>query len=179
MNRLSKTSILTCTYTIASALYRLLPHWPNIAPFTALAFWTGNTKTSRWSLAIPLIPLACTDLFLGWHATIPFVYGSLILIGLLGRSLHTKKPLIVLATTLISSLIFFIITNFGAWLTSGLYPHTSNGLITAFTLAIPFYQNAIIGDLAFSLIFFGAMQFSTKKLITKIRLFENLSKNNN
>jgi hypothetical protein len=158
MHKIPKRSLLAITYLVASAIWRFLPHWANVTPFTALALYTGSQHQSRWSLLTPIIPLALTDLFFGWHATIPFVYGSLLIIGLLGRLLRTQSPLNLMATSLVGSLFFFIITNFGVWLTSGLYPHTLGGLLTACTLGIPFYKNALLGDLLFSLAFFGFMR---------------------
>ena len=168
MKKEQKKPTLTITYMAVSALWRLIPHWPNMTPFTALALFSGSQHQSHWSLLAPLIPLVATDLFFGLHATIPFVYGSMILISLLGRRLHKKSPLSLAGATVASSLLFFIITNFGAWLTSGLYPQTLGGIVTAFTLAIPFYQNAVIGDLAFSLIFFGCMGLIKMRMAGRI-----------
>ena len=95
---------------------------------------------------IPLISLFISDLFLGFHDTIPFVYGAFILITLLGKM--AKK--ITLGTVLMSSAIFFLISNFGVWFYN--YPITLDGLISCFTLAIPFFINTILGDLFYSAI---------------------------
>lgn len=157
MNTTQKNSVVTACYIIVSALWRLIPHWPNVTPFTALALSTGNMHHTHLSILIPLIPLAITDLFFGFHSTMPFVYGSLILIHLIGKKLQPKKPSSILIASLASSCIFFIITNFGAWLMSDLYPQTLGGLFTALTLGIPFYKNALLGDLMFSIIFFGGL----------------------
>ncbi len=170
-------STLTTFYLIASAAWRLLPHWPNIAPFTALALVTGSQHQSRWAPLAPLIPLAATDLFFGLHATIPFVYGSMVLISLFGRRLRKKNPLALAGASLVSSLIFFVTTNFGVWLLSGLYPQTVGGLLTTFTLAIPFYQNALLSDLTFSLVFFGCMrlvEIKNKCKISKLNIIDSV-----
>lgn len=146
----------TAIYTVASTCWRIVPHWPNLAPFTALALYSGAHKRSFF---LPLIPLAITDLYFGLHATIPFVYGSIVLISLLGRAIKKHSPLTIAGTTLVGSLIFFIITNLGVWLTSGLYPLSAGGLVSTFVFAVPFFKNALLGDLFFSLIFFGCPRF--------------------
>ena len=126
---------------------RFIPHPPNFTPITAIALIAGKGFTNRWIIyVIPLISLFISDLFLGFHDTIPFVYGAFILITLLGKM--AKK--ITLGTVLMSSAIFFLISNFGVWFYN--YPITLDGLISCFTLAIPFFINSILGDLFYSAI---------------------------
>ena len=55
-------------------------------------------------------------------------------------------------TVLGSSLLFFIVSNLGVWLLY--YPLTLEGLITCFTLAIPFFGNTIAGDLVYTAVLF-------------------------
>mgnify|MGYP003314954668 FL=1 len=87
---------------------RFIPHPPNFTPITAIALIAGKGFTNRWIIyVIPLISLFISDLFLGFHDTIPFVYGAFILITLLGKT--AKK--ITLGTVLMSSAICFLILN--------------------------------------------------------------------
>jgi len=124
---------------------RFIPHPPNFTPITAIALLSSKGFTNRWTIfLIPIISLFISDLFLGLHNSIPFVYGAFILITLLGIS--AKK--ISIGTVLMSSTIFFFITNFGVWFYN--YPLTLNGLISCYTLAIPFFLNTILGDLVYS-----------------------------
>ena len=44
--------------------------------------------------------------------------------------------------------MFFLITNFGVFLLG--YPHTIEGLISCYVLALPFFVNTIIGDFLFT-----------------------------
>ena len=126
---------------------RFIPHPPNFTPITAIALLSSKGFTNRWTIfLIPIISLFISDLFLGLHDSIPFVYGAFILITLLGISV--KK--ISIGTVLISSAIFFLISNFGVWFYN--YPITLDGLISCFTLAIPFFINTILGDLFYSAI---------------------------
>tara|TARA_X000000950_G_scaffold281012_1_gene376781 strand:+ start:1321 stop:1803 length:483 start_codon:yes stop_codon:yes gene_type:complete len=126
---------------------RFIPHPPNFTPITAIALLSSKGFTNRWIiLLIPMISLFISDLFLGLHDSIPFVYGAFILITLLGMS--AKK--IEISTVLMSSTIFFLVSNFGVWFYN--YPITLDGLISCYALAIPFFLNTILGDLFYSVI---------------------------
>ncbi len=126
---------------------RFIPHPPNFTPITAIALLSSKGFTNRWIiLLIPMISLFISDLFLGLHDSIPFVYGAFILITLLGIS--AKK--IEISTVLMSSTIFFLVSNFGVWFYN--YPITLDGLISCYALAIPFFLNTILGDLFYSVI---------------------------
>ena len=123
---------------------RFIPHPPNFTPITAIALLSSKGFTNRWTIfLIPIISLFISDLFLGLHDSIPFVYGAFILITLLGIS--AKK--ISIGTVLMSSIIFFFISNFGVWFYN--YPLTLNGFISCYTLATPFFLNTILGDLTY------------------------------
>jgi hypothetical protein len=117
----------------------------------------------RIALIVPLAALALSDLFLGFHATILFVYGSFILTGLIGFWLSShKKPLPIFGAALFSSVLFFVITNFGVWMTGGgwFYPRTWQGLAECYTLALPFFRNSLIGDLVYTGVLFGLFELS-------------------
>ena len=63
---------------------------------------------------------------------------------------------------MLSSILFFIVTNFGVWLTGGgwFYPKTWQGLIECYTLAIPFFRNTVAGDLVYTAVLFGLFEFA-------------------
>ena len=84
------------------------------------------------------------------------VYISFALVVGIGMLLRSRvKVGSVLLATVSASLLFFIITNFAVWLGSPFYPQNMAGLIESYTLAIPFLNNGILGDLFFSTVFFG------------------------
>ena len=125
-------------------LSRFLPHPPNFTPIAAIALLSSKGFTNRWVVfLIPIVSLFISDLFIGLHATIPFVYISFILIALLG--MYVKKINIV--SVLLSSTIFFLVSNFGVWLLY--YPISVEGLIQCYTLALPFFLNTVLGDLVY------------------------------
>jgi uncharacterized membrane protein len=133
-----------------AALMRLLPHPPNVAPIAAMSLFGGMYVNKKYALIIPLLALFLSDFIIGFYKGMPFVYGSFLLIGLLGLWIR-KQPSVknIIAITLISSLLFFVITNFGVWFTGTIYPKTVAGLFKCYTAAIPFFRNTIIGDLLY------------------------------
>ena len=125
-------------------LSRFLPHPPNFTPIAAIALLSSKGFTNRWVVfLIPIVSLFISDLFIGLHATIPFVYISFILIALLG--MYVKKINIV--SVLLSSTIFFLVSNFGVWVLY--YPISTEGFVQCYTLALPFFLNTVLGDLVY------------------------------
>jgi len=109
---------------------------------------------------------------LGFHADMVFVYGSFLLIGLLGMRLKSHRNFKnILFTTIFSSILFFVITNVGVWLMTDLYQKNVQGLLESFILAIPFFKNTIMGDLLFTSAFFAVFEFFRAELFKKSRAF--------
>ncbi len=150
---------------VAAAFVRLIPHPPNFAPIAAIALFGGAYYSKKsFAYAIPLAAMFITDLVLGFHNTMWAVYLSFILIVALGMIMLKKKNVknIVLAS-IVSSVLFFILTNSALWLTGTMYPMTSAGLGACFTAAIPFFQNTLIGDLVFTGAMFGVYELAKVK----------------
>ena len=150
--------------SIGSIAVRLLPHPANLTPLGATALFGGSKLARPWNYLAPLLILFVTDLFLGFHALMPFVYGSFIFsVWLAERFLKqsvTAKKLIVLAAT--NALIFFLVTNFGVWLEGRLYPPTISGLIESYVMGLPFLRNMLLGDLGYTLGIFGLYTLAEK-----------------
>ena len=97
-----------------------------------------------------------SDLVLGFHSGMPFVYGSVALIVVIGwLALKHRSPVRIGAAALVSSVLFFGVTNFGTWALSGMYPLTFAGLTACYVAAIPFFQNTLAGDLLYAGLLFG------------------------
>ncbi len=142
-----KQTLPAVAIIIVAVILRLVPHIPNIAPITALALFGGMYLSKKYALAVPFIALVLSDLVLGFYKGMFFVYGSFFLIGLIGLMVQRQRSArTIIGATLISSTLFFFITNFGVWLQSGMYPHTWAGFINCYTLALPFFRNTLIGD---------------------------------
>lgn len=140
---------------VLTVITRLLPHPPNFAPITAIALFGGcYIKDKNLAMSLPLICMFVTDIFLGFHIVMPFVYMSFMLISYIG----INSDRISFGTIFGSSLLFFILTNFGVWYLG--YPNTLQGLISCYTLALPFFTNTILGDFFFTYV----LMFSFGKL---------------
>ncbi|MDI6591921.1 MAG: hypothetical protein QME61_03240 [Patescibacteria group bacterium] len=140
---------------------RLLPHPPNFAPIAALALFGGVYLNKKYALIIPLLAMLASDYLIGFYnfKLMASVYGSFLLIGLIGLWLRKHKNFgTVIGSSLAASTLFFIITNFAVWAFTVWYPKTLSGLIWCYTLAIPFFKNTILGDLLYVSVFFGAYE---------------------
>jgi hypothetical protein len=145
------------TAVLAAAALRLVPHPPNFTPIGAMALFSGAYLANRkLAFAAPLAAMLLSDAVLGFHSGMPFVYGSVALIVLIGwLGLKRISSLRVVSAALISSLLFFVVTNFGTWALSGMYPLTATGLAACYVAAIPFFQNTVVGDLFYAGLLFG------------------------
>ena len=99
------------------------------------------------------------DTFLGFHGTMIWVYGRLIIISMMGILLKNRTTLKnCVVATLGGSLIFFLVTNFGVWIISGFYEKSIVGLITCYAMALPFFYNTLAGSVVYSAIMFGGYE---------------------
>jgi len=149
---------------VFAILTRLIPHPPNFAPVTAIALFSAiNFNNNLLKFFIPLVSLILFDFIIGFSLINIFIYLSFIVIVLVGN--HFKK--IKLKSILISSVVFFIISNFGVWLIG--YPKTISGIIMCYTAAIPFFLNTILGDLFYSYILKHSFNITLKSKLVKTR----------
>ncbi|HZC37922.1 MAG TPA: DUF6580 family putative transport protein [Sphingomicrobium sp.] len=148
-------ALLSAILTAASL--RLVPHPPNFTPIGAMALFSGAYLGRRGlAFVAPLAALFVSDLVIGFYHGMATVYFSVVLIVLIGCLLSTRRSFLrVGAAALVSSILFFIVTNFGVWLSSGFYARTFAGLAACFVAAIPFFQNTVAGDLVYTALLFG------------------------
>ena|SRR5579871_279135 len=156
------------------ALTRFLPHPANFAPMTAMAVFAGiRIADRRLALVIPLVILFLSDL--GVQAKYAFgyssqwglyegmwcVYGTTAAIALLASLARgTRSPAIIAGATLAGSCIFYLVTNFGKWAFDNYYPHTLDGFLQCYTMALPFFRNSLLGDFTYAAVLFGAWAFA-------------------
>lgn len=140
------------TLSVATVIIRLIPHPPNFTPLGASALFGGAKLNRPWNYLLPLITLFVTDLFLGFHAVMPYVYGSFCLTIWLGEKFLTKQfqPSRGAALAVVSAVQFFVITNFGVWASTAMYPKTALGLYQAYLMGLPFLRNMLFADVLFA-----------------------------
>ena len=164
---------------VAAAMSRLLPHPPNFSPVEAIALFGGAYFASRaWAVLVPLAAMLISDVvlaalnggsysFANYFASTSFwlVYGCIAVSTALGFGLRGKVGgARVLGYSLLGSVLFFLTTNFGAWLGSTMYPQNGAGLAAAYAAGIPFFQWTVLGTLFYSALLFGGFALLRRQL---------------
>jgi hypothetical protein len=161
---------------VAAALARLFSPLDNFTPIGAMALF-GGAYFSRKYLAflVPFAAMWLSDLYLNnvvysqmypeayngfaWFGSM-WVYGSFLLIVALGMTALKKVSFMrVAGTSLIASVLFFLITNFGSWLAMPIYTKDFSGLMQSYIAGIPFFRNSVVGDLFYVFVFFGSYEW--------------------
>ncbi|HSW88419.1 MAG TPA: DUF6580 family putative transport protein [Candidatus Saccharimonadales bacterium] len=174
--------MLAILMIIGAVVLRLIPHIPNFAPITAIGLFGGRYVNKKFAILVPLIVMILSDYFLLYinpfnrtmdftkvypitslfRADTLFVWSSFVISSLIGIWLRkTKRPAVLLGATLLASLQFFLITNFGVWAV-GMYSRGLDGLVQSYVMGILFFRWTILGDLFYTGVFFGAYELATK-----------------
>ena len=163
-----KKGIFPICLILILALTRLIPHPYNFSPMLAVGVFSGfYFRQFYLSLFIVIFSMFIGDLFLGFHSTMFFTYISLAIAVLIGLYVKHFKFTEILFSGLASSVCFFIITNFGAWLTLEMYVKNFEGLIQSYALAIPFFHNTLISTFIYLAILKLLFELGVKKKIFK------------
>ena len=169
--------LLLVALIFAAVLTRLIPHPPNFSPIEAVALFGGAYFAKRsWALIVPLVAMFASDLLLGllnggiyWSyfasAGYLLVYACIALSTVLGFGLRGKVGAgRVLAYSLAGSLLFFAVSNFGAWLASPAYAKSAAGLASAYVAGIPFFQWTVLGTLVYAALLFGGFELLRRQV---------------
>ena len=146
-------------FAIILALFRIIPHPPNFTPILASAIMAPMLIKDRlFGIAIPIVAMFISDVIIGFHPYQFAVYATILTIALVSpmRKNYTRLGIMAIG----GSVWFFITTNFAEWMIWDYYPKTIEGLITCYTLAIPFFKNTLISTCLFT----GLLTFSIKYL---------------
>ncbi|KJJ85689.1 conserved hypothetical protein, membrane [Candidatus Omnitrophus magneticus] len=145
---------------------RIIPHVPNYAPITAIALFSGAYLNKKYAYFIPLVIMIISDLIIGLHDMILFTWGAFCLTILIGIWLKEQKGIKnILLSSIMASLLFFVVTNFGVWLFW--YPNTLQGFLNCYIKALPFLRDTAASSIIFTFGFFGAYEL-IKKIVLKL-----------
>jgi len=149
---------------VAAAVARILPHPWNFTPVGAIALFAGaHLRSRRLAYAVPLAAMLVSDLVIGLHPLMPVVYACFALTVGIGRLLRGRRtPLPVAGATLASSVLFFVVTNFGVWALGGWYPLNLPGLIACYVAGIPYFRNTLLSDALYTAVLFGGLALAER-----------------
>ena len=180
MNQKNKIVIISLLI-IGGIMSRLLPHPENFSPIAAIGLFAGAYLSNQFAkFLIPLFTLFISDVILNntiyasynsgftvFYDGFYWVYGSFAAVILVGYLILKKISLLnIVISSGLGSILFFIISNFGVWAGTSMYPKSGIGLAACYTAGLPFLGNAICGDLFYTSIIFGVWEFGFKKLFT-------------
>ena len=154
--------VLTAMILVAVAT-RLVYHFnpgmvpPNFSPVEAVALFGGAYFADRrLALLVPLVAMALSDIVIGFHGLLWLVYGCIAVSTVMGFALRGKVGVTrVVGFSLAGSILFFIVTNFGVWLGSTMYPQALEGLMACYVAGLPFFKNTVLGTLFYAGLLFG------------------------
>jgi|GEM_PF-572756 len=156
--------VIRFTFLVSIVLGRWLPHPPNWTPVGGVAITGSKSLGTLQTLMVILTGIWLSDLWInnimypshqfiwltnGW-AYLSLAYTGMVLIS---RYVSTRVPSAIMSWFLrstLASLVFYVISNFGVWMASDLYPSTIGGLLACYAMAIPFLASAWMADMCFS-----------------------------
>ena len=130
--------------------------FPNFEAVTALSLVSGSFLGGIFAPIISLSVIFLSDIYFGNTSVYLFTWSAFILIGIFGTLLKRNSKYYFFKITglgILSVIFFYFWTNFGWWLTSGMYQMTYPGLIKCYIVALPFLKNQLFSVLIFAPIF--------------------------
>jgi Zn-dependent protease with chaperone function len=165
--------ILSLFVILIGLILRLLPHPPNFTPIGALALFSF-TYLSRKSFFLPVVILLISDFLIGFYdiKLMVAVYISFLICSLIGIFIRRdKKWSTILESSLLASFVFFLITNFAVWMFTPWYAQSFQGLITCYTMALPFLRNTLLGNIFYTGLLFGIYELALSFINSKESLY--------
>ena len=161
--------ILLVIFILLAVFSRLTPHPPNFTPILSIALFSGLMFNNKYGFLIPLSIMMFSDFFIGSYNMAMWVYPSLLFVTFLGSFFIKKFNYVnVLKYSVIGSLIFFFITNFGSWYGNPFYPQSIQRLFSSYLAGIPFYKNTLISTGLYSsflfLVYESVLRYNKQKI---------------
>lgn len=170
---------------VIATAYRLLPtmdlNLSNFSPLMAIAFCGAVYFKNRWMWLVPFVALAVSDFYINWFYAREYgfhwpVSGFIARTACFGAALllgawisRRKSWLWLLNGSLIGALLFYFVTNTQAWMADAFYAKTLAGWWQALTVGHPefpptvlFFRNTLFGDLLFTGLFAGVMEWMAR-----------------
>lgn len=104
----------------------------------------------------------------GFYIGFLYTYAGFLGYFILGKLAHKNRQRQMMLLPM-ASLLFFLISNFGVWLSW--YPPTLEGFVKCYVNALPFYRNTLLGDIFFGYGYLLIQHFLHKKSIEENKVF--------
>jgi hypothetical protein len=143
-------------YILIGVLSRILPHPANFTAVGGLAVFGGLKLPLKKALLVTFFTMLFADIVIGFHSAMWATYLGMIAAVGIGHIFARQSGGLgnSVIAAMISSVFFFIITNFAVWAGwQTMYPRNISGLIECYIAAIPFFRNSILGDIVYTTIF--------------------------
>jgi hypothetical protein len=137
---------------------QIIPGLAGFTPMTSVCLLADSKQSRLRALLSMLIYITFSNIvvFCVWGMNTfglwcLFTYGAYAVIVLLGKQLNTPHRFRKLAAFVAgASLFFWLVSNFGWWLTTAFYPKNPAGLMQCYIAALPFLRNSLIGNFCFA-----------------------------
>ncbi|MFN3952046.1 MAG: DUF6580 family putative transport protein [Thermaurantimonas sp.] len=172
-----KDWLYTLILFIVAVASRLIPHYPNFTAIGSIAVVGGLVIKNRFpALIATLTSLYMSDLLINnillhdYYESFTWftpggglIYGCFAFSVFIPRMLPFKNNILKWVTaSLGSTLVFYLVTNFGVWYQSTLYSQDLSGLLACYVAAIPFAINQLLGTL-----FYGALLLASFSVVNR------------
>ena len=144
---------------------RMISDIPNFTATIALIMFTSYLIRDKFlSVLVILVSQIISDLYIGIYSSMFFVYGAYFFIALLSPIIMNKLSFkSVLISSLVTPTIFYIVSNFGVWITGSTYPLSLDGLIMCYVAGIPFFDETLLSTVVFSVTIYVMMKLIVKE----------------
>jgi hypothetical protein len=156
-------------------LDRMVSYPWNFSPMMALCLFAGAHFARRELACLcPLLIMLLSDVLIGllsgsmhnaFYSNTPVVYGALVAGTCIGFLLRGERTVWKIGGSALSAqILFYLVTNFGVWVGTGMYTPDLSGLVTCYTAALPFFRNSL-----FALAVFTPIAFSHWALLPELK----------
>jgi len=163
---------LVCALIVIGVLTRTFFHLgPNIEFVTAVTLVAAYfLKSNKKAILVPLAIMVITDVIIGNTLIFIFTWSAFILtylVGLIVKRIQTINSVAMLilvseVTGILSTVLFFLWTNFGVVVTTSMYPKSLEGVMLSYINALPFLRNQLYANMLIVPVVFGIVYFSLR-----------------
>lgn len=179
MRRIHVRFAVISAMILMAAVSRLIPHPSNFAPIGGMALFAAAYFDKKlWAYVVPIVSMWLSDLllnnviygdyfshFVWFYPGSYWTYVAFAAIACMGLVLLKKiRVERILVAGVLASMLFFVLSNFGVWFSTDLYPKTREGLMLCYAAGLPFLKNTFLGDVVYTAILFGSYEVAIRKI---------------